>query len=199
MRLRRLGFFILISVGSFALIVLLLVSVLRPSNGNVAALKDAKALIGGSFTLTDETGKRVTDQDFRGRLMLVFFGFTNCPDVCPTELQTFSQALDRLGTDAAKVVPVFISIDPERDTPQKTSAYSKDVDRRIVGLSGTPEEVAVAAKAYRVYYRKAETGGGYTMDHSTITYLMDRDGSYITHFSFGTTPDAMATTIKANL
>ena len=156
------------------------------------------ASIGGPFSLTGAGGKIVTDRDFSGKLMLVLFGYTNCPDVCPTELQTIAQALDKLGPDAGKIAPIFISIDPERDKPDALSAYVKAFSPRITGLSGTPEQVAAAAKAYRVYYRKAnaDRGPDYTMDHSVFIYLMDGDGKYLTHFTFETSPSDIAEVLK---
>ena len=113
-----------------------------------AVQTSGKALIGGPFTLVDQTGKTVTDQDFRGRYMLVFFGFTHCPDICPAELQVMSAALDELGPKADEVVPVFITLDPERDTQAAMGAYVKNFGSRFVGLTGSPEQIAAAAKAY---------------------------------------------------
>jgi protein SCO1 len=148
-----------------------------------------KALVGGPFSLVDPAGKTVTDQDFRGRYMLVFFGFTHCPDICPAELQVMSQALDQLGDKASEVVPIFITLDPERDTPEAVGAYVKNFGPRIVGLTGSPEAIAAAAKAYRVSYAKAgneENKDNYTIDHSALAYLMGPDGQYITHIPYGT-------------
>ena len=120
----------------------------HPSQGP-AVQTSGKALIGGPFTLVDQTGKTVTDQDFRGRYMLVFFGFTHCPDICPAELQVMSAALDELGPKADEVVPVFITLDPERDTQAAMGAYVKNFGSRFVGLTGSPEQIAAAAKAYQ--------------------------------------------------
>jgi cytochrome oxidase Cu insertion factor (SCO1/SenC/PrrC family) len=153
------------------------------------------ALVGGPFTLVDHTGKRVTDQDFRGKFMLVMFGFTFCPDVCPTELQLISAALDKLGPKADRVVPLFISIDPERDTPAQLALYVKSFHPRLVGLTGTPAELEAATKAYRVYVRKVpdpKSTAGYTMDHSALIYVMGTDGAYRTHFTPGISVDALA-------
>jgi len=160
-----------------------------------------EALIGGEFTLVDGTGTTRTDQDFRGELMLVYFGFTFCPDVCPTELQAMGQAVDLLGDKGEAVQPVFITVDPERDTPEVVGQYVESFHPRMVGLTGTPEQVAAAAKAYRVYYRKAEVEGSsdYLMDHSSIVYLMGRDGKFLTHFSHGTSPQDMAKGISKHL
>jgi cytochrome oxidase Cu insertion factor (SCO1/SenC/PrrC family) len=154
-----------------------------------------KALIGGPFTLTDQNGKQVTDKDFRGRYMLVFFGFTACPDICPAGLQLITATLGKLGAKADKIAPVFVSVDPERDTPEKLAAYVKNFDSRFVGLSGTPEQVANVAKAYRVFYEKTANEAepaAYGMNHTSIIYLMGPDGEYVTHFTPTTDVDAMA-------
>jgi protein SCO1/2 len=163
-----------------------------------------KALIGGPFSLVDQTGKTVTDKDFRGRYMLVFFGFTHCPDVCPAELQVMADALGQLGPKASKIVPVFISLDPERDRPEAVGAYVKNFGPNFVGLTGSPEAIAAAAKAYRVSFSKFEykdSNGqsGYSIDHSTLLYLMDKNGEYITHFSYGTPAAKMAETLRRYL
>jgi cytochrome oxidase Cu insertion factor (SCO1/SenC/PrrC family) len=154
-----------------------------------------KALIGGPFTLTDTTGKQVTDKDYRGRYMLVFFGFTACPDICPAGMQLISAALDKVGAKAENVTPIFISVDPERDTPQKLAGYVKNFSPRIVGLTGTPAQIAAVAKAYKVFYEKtpnAAAPADYGMNHTSIIYLMSPDGEYVTHFTPMTSADAMA-------
>jgi protein SCO1 len=162
---------------------------LLPSSGPVTS---GKALIGGPFTLTDATGKRVTDKDYRGRYMLVFFGYTNCPDICPASLQLISAALENLGSKADRVTPIFISVDPARDTPKKLGDYVKNFNSRFVGLTGTPEEIANVAKAYKVYYKKrpnASSPNDYAMDHTAIIYLMDPNGEFVTHFTPTTSVD----------
>jgi protein SCO1/2 len=150
-----------------------------------------KALIGGPFSLIDADGKRVTAETYRGRYTLVFFGFTSCPDICPAGLQLISAALDKLGPKADRVTPIFVTLDPERDTKEKVGAYVKNFNPRLVGLTGTPQEIAQIAKEYRVYYKKMPTEGGapgdYSLDHSSIIYLMDPNGEYVTHFT-PTTP-----------
>ena len=161
-----------------------------------------KALIGGPFTLTDQTGKTATDQDFRGRYMLVFFGFTHCPDICPAELQVMSATLDELGPKAAQVVPVFITLDPERDTQAVVGDYVKNFAPGFVGLTGSPEAIAEAAKAYRVAYSKFQedkTTGDYSIDHSALVYFMGPDGNYITHFAYGTPAAKMTETLRRYL
>jgi cytochrome oxidase Cu insertion factor (SCO1/SenC/PrrC family) len=154
-----------------------------------------RALIGGPFTLTDHTGRRVSQKDFAGRPMVVFFGFTNCPDVCPSGLQVLSAALDKLGPKGDQVAPLFISVDPERDTPEQLARYVQSFHPRIVGLTGTPAEVEKAARAYRVYFKKVKTEGSaeaYTIDHSSIFYIMDAAGEYSSHATHATSPDRLA-------
>ncbi len=161
-----------------------------------------KALVGGPFTFTDHTGKRVTDKDYRGQEMLIFFGFTSCPDICPAAMQLVSAALDKLGPKAERITPIFITVDPQRDTPERLAEFVANFNPRIVGLTGTPAETAAAAKAYRVYYKKVEDKDApqaYTMDHTSIMYLMDANGEFITHFSPTTTPDEMAARIAKTL
>jgi cytochrome oxidase Cu insertion factor (SCO1/SenC/PrrC family) len=123
--------------------------------------------IGGPFRLTGADGQSVSDRDFRGQWLLVYFGYTHCPDICPTTLADISQTLDLLGADAAQVQPLFISIDPERDTPQVVGAYVKEFDDRIIGLAGTPEEIAATAKAYRVFYTRRKARMQATISWST--------------------------------
>jgi protein SCO1/2 len=163
-----------------------------------------KALIGGPFKLVDQTGKTVTDQDFRGRYMLVFFGFTHCPDICPAELQVMSESLDALGPKAEKVVPVFITLDPERDTPEVMGEYVKNFGPRFVGLTGSPEAIAEAAQAYKVAFAKfvpegQEDNQNYSIDHVAIAYLMGPDGKYIEHFAYGTPAAKMTETLQRYL
>jgi cytochrome oxidase Cu insertion factor (SCO1/SenC/PrrC family) len=156
--------------------------------------------IGGPFTLTDQHGNIVTDADYRGRYMLIYFGFTYCPDVCPTTLATMAEALDLVGDEAGTIVPILITVDPERDTPEQLNMYVSHFSPRFVALTGTPEQIASVAREYRVYYAKvAEKGAdedAYTMDHSAITYLMGPDGTYVRHFGHATTADQMAERLR---
>src|SRR5262245_36847329 len=153
--------------------------------------------IGGPFALTDQHGRRRTDADFRGRLMLVYFGFTYCPDICPTDLQAMSLAIDRLGAAGEAVQPLFITVDPERDTPEHLADYVTMFHPRLIALTGDAAAIRDAARAYRVYYAKAPTAGGdYTVDHSGFIYLLDRAGQYVGFFPPGTPPDAMADTMR---
>ena len=165
-------------------------------------ITSGQALIGGPFELVGEGGKTVTDKDFLGRHMLVFFGFTNCPDICPAELQIMSAALDYLASKADRVVPVFITVDPERDTPDLITAYVENFGPTFVGLTGSPEAIAKAAKAYRVTYQKFEDEGAsdsYSVDHSALVYLMGPDGKFVTHFPYGTSPEKMAEKLRRYL
>ncbi len=161
-----------------------------------------KATIGGPFQLIDHDGKAVSDTSFDGEYLLVFFGFTYCPDICPAGLQTIAAVMDKLGTRASRVRPLFISIDPERDKPEVLKQYVSHFHPRIRGLTGSLEQVTAAAKAYRVYFRKVETsaaGGDYTMDHSAFVYLMSPAGEFITHFTHATPVDKMAERIAGKI
>ncbi|MDR3523619.1 MAG: SCO family protein [Acetobacteraceae bacterium] len=157
--------------------------------------------IGGHFDLVGADGKPVTDADFRGKVMLVYFGYTFCPDVCPTELQTIAASLAQLGDQAAKVAPIFITIDPERDTPQAMGEYVKLFDGRIVGLTGSAEQIASVAKAYRVYYAKADAKGAstYLMDHSSFIYVMGPDGGFRSLIKPGAQAADVAQALRAQL
>ncbi len=155
--------------------------------------------IGGPFTLEDGNAKPVTDRDFRGRYMLVYFGYTFCPDVCPTTLNAIADAMDRLGPAADRIQPVFITVDPKRDTPAAMKAYVAAFGPRIEGLTGTPEQIAAVAKAYRVYYAEHRTGpgpGDYAMDHSSVLYLMGPDGSFVAPLRADATGQEMAASLK---
>ena len=138
--------------------------------------------IGGPFTLQDGNGKTVTDKDFRGKYMLVYFGYTFCPDVCPTTLNAVADAMDKLGPAAGRIKPLFITVDPKRDTAAVVKQYTAAFGPNIEGLTGTPDEIATVAKEYRVYYAEHRTGAGpndYSMDHSSVLYLMSPDGGFI--------------------
>lgn len=157
------------------------------------------AMIGGPFTLVDQTGRTVTQDTLKGKWSLIYFGYTYCPDVCPTSLSTMTLALEALPPETvAKITPVFVSVDPERDTVEQLALYHESFHPNFLMLTGTTEQVREAAKAYRVYYRKAENDSAteYLMDHSSITYLMDPKGNYVTHFGHDVTADGMAETLK---
>ena len=168
---------------------------LQNSQPGPKQVSTGKALIGGPFALTDHMGKRVTEKDFEGKFMLIFFGYTFCPDICPAELQVISAALDELGDTAKKVTPVFITIDPERDTVEQMKSYVGNFHKQFIGLTGSMKEIRAAAKVYRVYFKKAAndaSGSDYFMDHSSIVYLMSPKGEYLAHFNYGTGVDKMA-------
>ncbi len=153
--------------------------------------------IGGPFTLLDGDDHTVTDQAFRGRWMMVYFGYTHCPDACPTALQDMANAVDQLGAKKNEVAIVFITIDPERDTPTVMKDYVAAFEAGIVPLSGSMDAVAGAARAYRVYYAKHPTkDGAYDMDHSSIIYLMDPRGRFVANFTHETPPDQIAAKLK---
>jgi protein SCO1 len=152
-----------------------------------------KVVLGGPFTLTDQEGVKRSDTDFRGKYMLVFFGYTFCPDVCPTTLAVMSAALDKMGAGADRIVPVFISVDPVRDRPDVLKAYLSAFGNSFVGLTGTEEEIAETAKAYRVYVQAhKDQGANYTVDHSGVVYLMDRQGAFLANYSLDASPDQLA-------
>ena len=154
--------------------------------------------LGGPFSMTDQTGRAVTEADFRGQPVLMFFGFTHCPDVCPTELATMTTALDLLGPEGERVRPVFVSVDPERDTPARLAEYVALFSPRLTGLTGTPEQVAAMARAFRVYYARATPAGSseYLMDHSAFIYLLGPDGTVRTLLRPGATPEVIAAAVR---
>jgi len=158
------------------------------------------ATIGGPFRLTDQNGRTVSDQDLKGHPFLVFFGFTHCPDVCPTTLFEVSEILRSLGPDANGTRALFITVDPERDTPSVMKDYVSNFDPHVWGLTGDPAAIAAVAKAYRVYYKKVPLdGGGYTMDHTAIVYLMDRNGRFVAPFNLKRSAEAAAADLRRYL
>ncbi len=161
----------------------------------------ARSPIGGPFALTDHTGKRRTDLDFRGKLLVIYFGYTYCPDICPTDLMAISLAVDRLGAAGEAVQPIFISIDPERDTVEHLADYVTAFHPRLVGLTGAPEELRKVATAYKAYYAKAENARSkdYLIDHTAFIYLVGKDGRYLGFSPPGTTPERLAEVIAKQL
>lgn len=147
---------------------------------STASQQSGAGQIGGPFSLVDHQGRPVTEADFRGKPLLVFFGFTNCPEVCPTTLFETSNRLAKLGAEADKLQVLFISVDPERDTPQQLALYLQSFDKRIVGLTGTVEQVDAAVRVFKAYAKKVPTDAGYTMDHSSSVYVMDAKGGFRT-------------------
>jgi protein SCO1/2 len=158
-----------------------------------------EAEIGGPFTLTDQNGMRVSDTDFRGRHMLVFFGFTYCPDICPTTLSILSAALEEIGPLSDQVVPILISVDPARDTPEVMKPYLSAFGEEFVGLTGTKEEIDDVVAAYRAYYQMDGEGEDYMVNHSTVVYLMDENGVFLSHYALDMGPDAIAADLTRRL
>ncbi len=164
----------------------------------VAQVASGQARIGGPFTLVDQNGATVTERDLLGRYSLIYFGYTYCPDVCPTSLATVARGLDLLEENdpqaAQSVRPIFITVDPERDTQEAVGAYVEAFHPRMLGLTGTDAQVAKAAKAYRVFYQKVfpEDATDYLLDHASTIYLMDPSGTYATHFPHNVTAEEVA-------
>ncbi|WP_169546261.1 SCO family protein [Sneathiella aquimaris] len=157
--------------------------------------------IGGAFELVDNKGNTVTDKTFHGKMSLIFFGYTFCPDVCPTEMQTFAQVMEALGDDAEQVTPIFITVDPSRDTVEVVDEFVQSFHPAIVGLTGSEAQVETVKKMYRAYSQKQEDGDPeyYLVDHTSFTYLMGPDGQLSTVFRYGTTPEEITTHIKEQL
>jgi protein SCO1/2 len=165
----------------------------KPTEGG-----SGKAAIGGHFSLTDQHGKTVTDTQFRGKPMLVFFGFTHCPDICPLTVGNFSALLESMGKDGAALAAIFISVDPRRDTPEVLKSYFANFDSRIIALTGSYEQIDQAASAYKAYYdaspdeKAMQHGGEYMVNHSGYIYLMDKNGEYVRHFNYDASPADLA-------
>jgi protein SCO1/2 len=163
-----------------------------------AAADSLMPKIGGPFTLVDGAGQTVTDAQFRGKLMLIYFGYTHCPDACPTALNTMAVALGKLGDQRKRVQPLFITIDPERDQGKDLSDYTAAFGADFIGLTGTLPQIQEVKREFRVYAAKHPTdNGGYDMDHSSIIYLMDGEGGFLAHFTDASTPDEIAARLVA--
>jgi len=176
-----------------------IVAMMTPITRPADAAATTTVTVGGPFTLIAPDGTTVTDQTYRGKWLLVYFGFTHCPDSCPMALFEISAALAKLGPDADEVQPLFITVDPRRDTPAVLGDYTQEFDRRIVGLTGTPQQIATVAEAYGVYYAPHKTGPGdddYVMDHGTYLYLMDRDGRFVRGFDAEATGGHIADAVR---
>jgi protein SCO1/2 len=156
--------------------------------------------VGGPFELTDQNAQPITDKDLKGRPFLVFFGFTHCPDVCPTTLFEVSEILRTLGPDSDRIRALFITVDPERDTPAVLKDYLSSFDPHLVGVTGDPAAVATVVKSYRVYAKKVPLeGGNYTMDHTAIVYLMDKEGRFVVPFNIKRRPEEAAADLRRYL
>lgn len=165
-----------------------------------AGVAQGTAAIGGPFTLVDQDGHQRTDKDFRGQYLLIYFGYTYCPDVCPTTLAVMEQALDRLGPMAARVTPVFVTVDPARDTPGVLRPYLKSFGPRFVGLTGSDAAITRISHAYSVYAAKQPfKGGGYAMNHSSTIYLMGPNGKFVTHYEESLGPDGLAADLRKRI
>ena len=155
------------------------------------------AAIGGPFRLVDQNGAPFSDQNLKGKPFLVFFGFTHCPDVCPTALFEMSEIMRKLGSDADRTAALFVTVDPERDTPASMKDYLSSFDPHLKGLIGNPDQTAKVISDYRVYARKVPLkDGDYTMDHTALIYLMDRDGQFVSPFNLKRTPEQAAADLK---
>ena len=179
-----------------------LFSLLLALAANTAPASTASAETGGRFILMDHNRQIVTDFDYQGKYLLMLFGYTFCPDICPTGLQEMADVLEQLGKDANEVTALFITVDPERDTPRVMREYVKAFDDRIIGLTGSKEAIASITKKYRVKYAKVEEKPGdpdYTMDHSASMILMDRKGKYIRRFGYGTPAAQIVKAIRQQL
>lgn len=176
-----------------------------PSQRTAAELKNVlkwnREPVGGPFTLIDHQGRKRTDKDFRGKLLLVYFGYTTCPDVCPTDLQQIGAAVAALGPAGEAVQPLFITLDPARDTTRRLAAYVPAFHPRLIGLGGSEAAVHKAADAYHVFFKKVPIGkgGDYGFDHAAFTYLMDRQGKYLGYFPPGTSAARMAEVMRQHL
>ena len=189
----------LVIIGAFAASLVVGLLIMLWAMGGLRTVT-APAAIGGPFQLTDQAGQPVTEQNLKGKPTLIFFGFTHCPDVCPTSLFEISEVLKAMGTDAAKVNAWFVSVDPERDTTAAMKDYLSSFDPHLEGLSGDPAEVAKVITSYRVYAKKVPAkDGDYTMDHTALIYLMDRNGQFVSPFNLKRTPEEAATELKRYL
>ena len=187
-----------------SLLLAAIASGLRAQEPDAARLMDDlmwnRGPIGGPFALVDHTGKPRTDADFRGKLLLIYFGYSYCPDVCPTDLQQIGLAIDALGRDGEAVQPLFITLDPERDSVAHLAEYVPLFHPRLIGLRGSAEETRKVADAYKVYYTKYPPGSpDYVIDHSSFIYLVDQAGKYLGFFPPGTSADRMVEMLKLHL
>jgi protein SCO1/2 len=191
---------ILLVLGAFVAGLVLFTTVVFIFTGRSPAPIAMPSAVGGPFNLVDQNAKPITDQDLKGHPFLVFFGFTHCPDVCPTTLFEVSEILRAAGPGAKDARALFITVDPERDTPAVLKDYLASFDPRVIGVTGDSEAIAAVIKSYRVYAKKVPTeNGGYTMDHTAIVYLMGKDGRFIVPFNMKRRPEEAAEDLKRYL
>ncbi len=188
---------LILVLGAFIAGLVLFSAVLFIVTGRSPAPIALPSAIGGPFRLTDANSQPITDQDLKGRPYLVFFGFTHCPDICPTTLFEVSEIFRKLGPDADKMKALFVTVDPERDTAPVLKDYLSSFDPHLVGVTGDPAAIAAMTKAYRVYAKKVPLyGGNYTMDHTAIVYLMDKTGRFVAPFNVKRKPDEAAADLR---
>lgn len=186
-------------LASILILLSVLIAALALSTLNSVKGGSGTALIGGPFTMLNEKGETVTEKTYAGKYMLLFFGFTNCGDICPTELQVIAAAFSEMGATSDVITPILVTVDPERDTPQVMAEYVKNFHPRLQGLTGSAEQIAQFAKIYHIYFQKVpdlKNPANYTMDHSSILYLMGPDGKFIKHFTYTTDAKNLAERLK---
>ena len=188
-----------ITISAVLLVVAAFVWMNMPATDDTpTAAESSRALIGGPFELVNHKNEPVTDDDFLGKYMLVYFGYTYCPDVCPMDLQIMSDALGYLDQEKIdQLNSVFVSVDPDRDTPEVMAEYVSFFHEDMIGLTGTQDQINEVKKAYRVYAAKADDSSDYLVDHTAYTYLMDKEGKLLQHFNHGEDPEKMAAKISA--
>jgi len=189
---------ILIVLSAFCAGLLVFLGVFLYATGQFGGAAPGSAAIGGPFKLTDQNGQPITDADLKGKPFLVFFGYTHCPDVCPTTLFDVSEVMRSLGTDADRTKAVFITVDPDRDTPAVLKDYLSSFDPHLIGATGDEAALNRVEKEYRVYAKKVPTGkdGDYSMDHSAIVYLMDKQGRFVAPFKLDRKPEQAAAELR---
>ncbi len=191
--LRRPIFFVPLAISAALIMLLALSSTLK--DGPAPAPANPMAAIGGPFELINQDGETVTHESFKGKYMLVFFGFTHCPDICPLAMQIMASTFEEMGKKAERIQPIFITVDPARDTPEVLKAYTSLFDLNLQGLTGSAEAVDQAAKAYKVFYRRVDdpsSSDGYSMDHFTGFYLMSPEGEFVELFRYNMAPEELA-------
>jgi protein SCO1/2 len=191
---------VLLMLGAFVAGLVLFTTVVFIVTGRSPAPVALTSAVGGPFSLSDQNGRPITDQDLKGRPFLVFFGFTHCPDVCPTTLFEVSEILRALPPRAKEVRALFVTVDPERDTPTVLKDYLSSFDPRVIGVTGDPDAIAAIERSYRVYAKKVPLdGGNYTMDHTALVYLMDKNGRFVAPFKMKRRPEEAAAEIERYL